>query len=162
LLASKSNYQNILDGTTVPGVVYPTSLSTNLTSKRTSHKIAEQGRRNRINTALQEMQALIPSPHLAARDAKSPDSSSTAAQLSNSKAAKVESAIDYIRTLKQQCSEKDRLLDQKDREMEALREELAALRRCSSATSSANAVDSDVQMTTEADSSRSPHAENAT
>ncbi|MEX5670002.1 helix-loop-helix domain-containing protein, partial [Pseudomonas neuropathica] len=58
--SSKSNYQNILDGTTVPGVVFPTSLSTNLTSKRTSHKIAEQGRRNRINMALQEMQALLP------------------------------------------------------------------------------------------------------
>ncbi|KAF2703970.1 hypothetical protein K504DRAFT_390977 [Pleomassaria siparia CBS 279.74] len=162
LLASKSNYQNILDGTTVPGVVYPTSLSTNLTSKRTSHKIAEQGRRNRINTALQEMQALIPSPHLAARDAKSPDSSSTAAQLSNSKAAKVESAIDYIRTLKQQCSEKDKLLDQKDQEMDALRKELATLKRSSSTVSSLNVGEADVQMTTEADSSPSTHSENAT
>lgn len=108
------------------------------------------------------MQALIPSPHLAARDAKSPDSSSTAAQLSNSKAAKVESAIDYIKQLKQQCSEKDRLLSQKDREMEALREELAALRRSSSAVSSSNAAEADVQMTTETGSSSSPHAENET
>ena len=108
------------------------------------------------------MQALIPSPHLAARDAKSPDSSSTAAQLSNSKAAKVESAIDYIRTLKQQCSEKDRLLDQKDREMEALRKELATLRRSGSATSNVNAMELDVKMTTEADLSTSPHTENAT
>jgi cell shape-determining protein MreC len=108
------------------------------------------------------MQALIPSPHLAARDAKSPDSSSTAAQLSNSKAAKVESAIDYIRTLKQECSEKDRLLDQKDREMEALRKELAALRRSSSAPSSTNAAEADVKMTTEVDSSTSPSVENAT
>jgi hypothetical protein len=55
LLASKSNYQNILEGTHLPGVSYPTELSTNLTSKRTSHKIAEQGRRNRINSALQEI-----------------------------------------------------------------------------------------------------------
>jgi vacuolar-type H+-ATPase subunit I/STV1 len=129
-LASKSNYQNILDGTTVPGVVYPTSLSTNLTSKRTSHKIAEQGRRNRINMALQEMQALLPSPLIGATDAKSPDSS--AAQSSNSKAAKVESAIDYIRQLKQEVSEKDRLIESKDQEMEQLRKELAALRRSSS------------------------------
>jgi hypothetical protein len=129
-LASKSNYQNILDGTTVPGVVYPTSLSTNLTSKRTSHKIAEQGRRNRINMALQEMQALLPSPLMAAQDAKSPDSS--AAQSSNSKAAKVESAIDYIRQLKQEVSERDQLIESKDLEMEQLRKELAALRRSSS------------------------------
>jgi hypothetical protein len=134
-LASKSNYQNILDGTTVPGVVYPTSLSTNLTSKRTSHKIAEQGRRNRINMALQEMQALLPSPLMAAQDAKSPDSS--AAQSSNSKAAKVESAIDYIRQLKQEVSERDRLIESKDLEMEQLRKELVALRRSSSVGSAA-------------------------
>ncbi|OAL05665.1 hypothetical protein IQ06DRAFT_211666 [Phaeosphaeriaceae sp. SRC1lsM3a] len=137
LLASKSNYQNILDGTTVPGVVYPTSLSTNLTSKRTSHKIAEQGRRNRINMALQEMQALLPSPIIAAADAKSPE---TAAQSSNSKAAKVESAIDYIKQLKQEVSEKDRLIESKDQEMEQLRKELAALRRSSSVGSAMEAT----------------------
>ena len=49
-LASKSNYQNILEGTHLPGVSYPETLAENLSSKRTSHKIAEQGRRNRINT----------------------------------------------------------------------------------------------------------------
>ncbi|KAL9103133.1 MAG: hypothetical protein Q9187_009042, partial [Circinaria calcarea] len=60
LLASKSNYQNILEGNHLPGVSYPSNLATNLTSKRTSHKIAEQGRRNRINTALGEIAALLP------------------------------------------------------------------------------------------------------
>ncbi|KAI9670961.1 MAG: hypothetical protein M1831_005046 [Alyxoria varia] len=60
LLASRSNYQNILEGSHLPGVSYPSELSTNLTSKRTSHKLAEQGRRNRINYALQEMQTLLP------------------------------------------------------------------------------------------------------
>ncbi|KAL8709586.1 MAG: hypothetical protein Q9220_005678 [cf. Caloplaca sp. 1 TL-2023] len=60
LLASKSNYQNLVEGTHLPGVSYPENLSTNLTSKRTSHKIAEQGRRNRINTALQEIASLLP------------------------------------------------------------------------------------------------------
>ncbi|XPS71193.1 hypothetical protein M3J07_003380 [Ascochyta lentis] len=131
LLASKSNYQNILDGTTVPGVSYPASLSTNLTSKRTSHKIAEQGRRNRINTALQEMQDLLPpGSQTGTPDAKSPE---TAAQSNNSKAAKVESAIDYIKHLKNEVSVKDQLLQQKDAEMEALRKQLAALRRSSSA-----------------------------
>lgn len=146
LLASKSNYQNILDGTTVPGVVYPTSLSTNLTSKRTSHKIAEQGRRNRINTALQEMQALLPSPQLGAKESKSPDSGS--AQSNNSKAAKVESAIEYIRQLQKQCSDKDKLLDQKDQEVEALRKELAALRR-SSSSGAVSSSDAPMQSTEE-------------
>ncbi|KAF9735341.1 hypothetical protein PMIN06_000575 [Paraphaeosphaeria minitans] len=145
LLASKSNYQNILDGTVVPGVSYPTSLSTNLTSKRTSHKIAEQGRRNRINTALQEMQALVPSPHLGAKESKSPESM-TAAQLNNSKAAKVESAIDYIKALQAQCSEKDKQLDKKDQELQALRKELAALKR-SSSTGGASSADTALQST---------------
>src|SRR5690606_1394565 len=38
LLASKSNYQNLLEGNHLPGVSYPEELSTGLTSKRTSHK----------------------------------------------------------------------------------------------------------------------------
>lgn len=155
LLASKSNYQNILDGTTVPGVVYPTSLSTNLTSKRTSHKIAEQGRRNRINTALQEMQALLPSPRIAAMEAKSPELSS-AAQSNNSKAAKVESAIEYIRELQKECSDKDKLLNQKDTEMEALRKELAALK------GDRNEVMAVAEVKTDSSQSSTPSTENAT
>jgi len=108
LLASKSNYQNILEGTHLPGVSYPETLSTNLTSKRTSHKIAEQGRRNRINTALQEIASLLPPqtpPMLANGQAGeggnvSPTmTTGTAAQQSNSKASTVELAIDYIKSL---------------------------------------------------------------
>ncbi|KAL8767984.1 MAG: hypothetical protein Q9209_005655 [Squamulea sp. 1 TL-2023] len=114
LLASKSNYQNLVEGTHLPGVSYPETLSTNLTSKRTSHKIAEQGRRNRINTALQEIASLLPptpngpSPKdgmngLTNGKVASPGASvmltGTAAQQSNSKASTVELAIDYIKTL---------------------------------------------------------------
>lgn len=116
LLASKSNYQNILEGTHLPGVSYPETLSTNLTSKRTSHKLAEQGRRNRINTALQEIASLLPpsTPNLNGNNAKSPSASGkdeptvragdamlsgTAAQQSSSKASTVELAIEYIKSL---------------------------------------------------------------
>ena len=118
LLASKSNYQNILEGTHLPGVSYPETLSTNLTSKRTSHKIAEQGRRNRINTALQEIASLLPPSTPQANgqpggtDANSPGlmTSGTLAQQSNSKASTVESAIEYIKTLQKELSEtKDKL-----------------------------------------------------
>lgn len=114
LLASKSNYQNILEGTHLPGVSYPETLSTNLTSKRTSHKIAEQGRRNRINTALQEIAGLLPpsTPQANGREGGmsgqvSPNMmmSGTAAQQSNSKAATVESAIDYIKSLQKELGE---------------------------------------------------------
>ncbi|KAA8576660.1 hypothetical protein EYC84_006748 [Monilinia fructicola] len=63
LLASKSNYQKILEGTHLPGVSYPSELSTNLTLKRTSHKLAEQGRRNRINLAITTLHDMIPSEY---------------------------------------------------------------------------------------------------
>jgi len=113
-LASRSNYQNLIEGTHVPGVSYPTELSTNLTSKRTSHKIAEQGRRNRINLALQEMLRLLPTASRSAETGQSPmeddegsgsgkkgeSCTSGGKSNGNSKAATVESAIEYIKSLK--------------------------------------------------------------
>ncbi|EPE07860.1 phosphorus acquisition-controlling protein [Ophiostoma piceae UAMH 11346] len=127
MLASKSNYQNILEGNTVPGVSYPSELSTNLTSKRTSHKIAEQGRRNRINSALQEIATLLPRPppdddapvgdvgsggekgdksdkgdNDKDKDDRKKDK---AGATPNSKASTVELAIDYIKQLKKEVAD---------------------------------------------------------
>lgn len=153
LLASKSNYQHLVDGTNVnvPGLEYPESLSTGLTSKRTSHKIAEQGRRNRINVALAEMGRLLPpelrgvkSPVLGAQDSKdgdadaSPGSGSLGAKKTNgagsgsggnanaghSKAATVESAIMYIRLLQQQAEDRERSIREKEKEILGLRKRL--------------------------------------
>lgn len=88
-LASKSNYQNIVDGThSQLGLSYPESLSADLTSKRTSHKLAEQGRRNRINSALADLAKLLAPTHQA-----------------SSKASTVEMAIEYIRSLKAELKE---------------------------------------------------------
>ena len=101
LLASKSNYQNIIEGTHLPGVLYPEALSENLTSKRTSHKIAEQGRRNRINGALQEIAALLPS----ASPMKPEGGSSSQTSQNNSKANTVEQAIDFIKALQKRIQE---------------------------------------------------------
>jgi hypothetical protein len=143
-LASRSNYQNLIEGTHVPGVSYPTELSTNLTSKRTSHKIAEQGRRNRINVALQEMLSLLPksSPLISARDGSSSngdgeaggDSGSRKGELGgknggNSKAATVESAIDYIRALQQETEEKSKAVEERDRECESLKKKLEEMEK---------------------------------
>lgn len=101
---------------------YPDSLSTGLTSKRTSHKVAEQGRRNRINDALKEMQSLLPkdnqpqlgkekghssddSPADAAAGAEEMEKRKEAAVKSNSsKAATVESANVYIRQMHEQMA----------------------------------------------------------
>ena len=108
-LASKSNYQNILEGTHLPGVSYPEALAENLSSKRTSHKIAEQGRRNRINTALKEIEALLPTSVASKKGRGSQDEAendkNSAANQSSSKASTVEMAIVYIRDLQAQLAE---------------------------------------------------------
>ncbi|TKA45472.1 hypothetical protein B0A54_04011 [Friedmanniomyces endolithicus] len=124
LLASKSNYQNLLEGNHLPGVKFPDSLSTGLTSKRTSHKVAEQGRRNRINDALKEMQALVPKEYLFGKGKHSSDESpeagvggegegcdgkeskeDAAAKSNSSKASTVESANVYIRNMQRRQAE---------------------------------------------------------
>ena len=104
LLMSKSNYQNILEGNTVPGVSYPSELSTNLTSKRTSHKIAEQGRRNRINSALQIMASLLPEPQKVVADEDAAEDKKDAKQVNtqSSKASVVENAIVHMKSLQQE------------------------------------------------------------
>lgn len=119
-LASKSNYQNILEGTHLPGVTYPEALAENLSSKRTSHKIAEQGRRNRINTALKEIESLLPpTPTLLANtkteNAGSPEEEmtekSTSANQTTSKASTVEMAIIYIKSLQAELHDTKAKLD---------------------------------------------------
>jgi hypothetical protein len=109
-LASKSNYQHILDGTLPSGVSYPEALAENLSSKRTNHKLAEQGRRNRINSALKEIEQLIPQQFIDARNAKEAaenggkinekEKEKEKANQTISKATAVEMAIDYIKALK--------------------------------------------------------------
>ncbi|KAB5551227.1 hypothetical protein GE09DRAFT_1190155 [Coniochaeta sp. 2T2.1] len=127
LLATKSNYQRILDGNTLPGVSYPTELSTNLTSKRTSHKIAEQGRRNRINSALLEMATLLP---VVKKDAKEEAEEEREREkekkegkgggVPNSKASTVELAIDYIRQLKREIEEANRRAEEAEERLKSV------------------------------------------
>ncbi|KAI1760339.1 helix-loop-helix DNA-binding domain-containing protein [Hypoxylon sp. FL1150] len=124
LLATKSNYQNILEGNTVPGVSYPSELSTNLTSKRTSHKIAEQGRRNRINSALQEIATLLPKgsvKELSEGDGEGGNGDKKDGKQSNtpnSKASTVESAIAYIKQLQEEIVLANRRADEAEKKLE--------------------------------------------
>ncbi|KAJ8131759.1 hypothetical protein O1611_g1862 [Lasiodiplodia mahajangana] len=123
LLASKSNYQRILEGNQVPGVTYPSELSTNLTSKRTSHKIAEQGRRNRINSALQEIATLLPKSALKESsegdgDTANGDKSDTKQpNAPNSKASTVESAIEYIKHLQKELAEANKRAEEAEKKL---------------------------------------------
>lgn len=127
LLATKSNYQRILEGNTVAGVSYPTELSTNLTSKRTSHKIAEQGRRNRINSALMEMATLLPQvkkdPKEEAAEAereREREKKGGGGNVPNSKASTVELAIDYIKQLKKEVEEANRRAEEAERKLKGV------------------------------------------
>jgi hypothetical protein len=146
LLASKSNYQNLIEGNTLPGVNYPADLSMNLTSKRTSHKLAEQGRRNRINSALQELAGLIPSSFniTAGKDGShssgdgdggSPDpvkeengghgkAPQTPTTAGSSKAATVEQATAYIKVLQSDKKDMEDKMKLMHDEMEALKQRL--------------------------------------
>ncbi|KAK5652580.1 hypothetical protein OQA88_10341 [Cercophora sp. LCS_1] len=118
LLATKSNYQRILEGNTVPGVSYPSELSTNLTSKRTSHKIAEQGRRNRINSALQEIATLLPQPPKESKVVEAEIDKKDKGGIPNSKASTVEMAIEYIKQLQQQVAEANRRAEEAEKKLE--------------------------------------------
>jgi hypothetical protein len=161
LLASKSNYQNLVEGNRLPGVNYPDSLSTGLTSKRTSHKVAEQGRRNRINEALKEMQSLIPkpskptrspskdddpdivvppSPDLAAEDEKLPEANGNSkeskeealSKSNSSKAATVELANEYIKKMQKDSAMQVAEVEMLKRENEELKRRLAGTSQTSS------------------------------
>lgn len=96
------------------GVSYPEALAENLSSKRTNHKLAEQGRRNRINSALKEIEALVPPDFVQARLAKEAALTGTkpgdkekdkATNQAISKASAVEMAIDYIKSLQKSLKE---------------------------------------------------------
>lgn len=134
LLTTKSNYQNILEGNHLPGVSYPSELSTNLTSKRTSHKIAEQGRRNRINVALQEIATLLPPAKSAGKpcsggdeeakeDSGGGDNEKAAGPKgtsAGSKASTVEQAIEYIKKLKEEVEMANRRAEEAERRVKEM------------------------------------------
>ncbi|KAF4472707.1 Phosphorus acquisition-controlling [Fusarium albosuccineum] len=121
LLMSKSNYQNILEGNKVPGVSYPSELSTNLTSKRTSHKIAEQGRRNRINSALQIMAGLLPGGDKGSAGEEGDKKEGKQANSQNSKASVVENAIVHMKNLEQENVDLKNELEELKKQLEGLK-----------------------------------------
>ncbi|KAL6358148.1 hypothetical protein LRP88_08328 [Fusarium phalaenopsidis] len=121
LLMSKSNYQNILEGNKVPGVSYPSELSTNLTSKRTSHKIAEQGRRNRINSALQIMAGLLPGGDKGSAGEEGDKKEGKQANAQNSKASVVENAIVHLKNLEQENVDLKKEVEELKKQLEGLK-----------------------------------------
>lgn len=120
LLASKSNYQCIVDGNhSQLGLSYPDHLLTSVISKRKSHSTAERSRRDRLKNALQRMSELLPKDSYAScADDKIPiglsvgeAGNSIGARTRNvpsqttCKASIVETAIDYIQSLQKEVLE---------------------------------------------------------
>ncbi|KAJ9643382.1 hypothetical protein H2199_004061 [Coniosporium tulheliwenetii] len=144
LLASRSNYQNLIEGTAVPGVSYPETLATDLTAKRTSHKLAEQeggiglmSRWRRWRSCCRALRFRFRRPRRArgvgkrgegAVSCKSPDGGAgREGKEGASKAATVEKAIEYIRTLQREAGARDRVIREREGEIAALRERLSLL-----------------------------------
>ncbi|PRT53798.1 hypothetical protein B9G98_01418 [Wickerhamiella sorbophila] len=89
LLASKSNIQSIMEGVHQQmGLKYSEDMTSELSSKKKNHKMAEQERRNRMNSALVELSRLV---------------AMSSTQLS--KAATVEAAIEYIKRAQSRIAE---------------------------------------------------------
>ncbi|KAF2205093.1 hypothetical protein GQ43DRAFT_66981 [Delitschia confertaspora ATCC 74209] len=133
ILASKSNYEHMIQGTAPPGVTFSDELRKDITAKKTSHKLAEQGRRDRINRAVEQLDALI-SPIMPAQDAEMPDLTGPGPgggagaggergkeKQADCKASKIEKAVVCVTHL---LKEKER----SEREMESLRREVEALK----------------------------------
>ncbi|KAF9925499.1 hypothetical protein BGZ67_008575 [Mortierella alpina] len=91
-LASKSNYQNILDGDhTALGLSYNTDLHSGIELRRTSHKAAEQKRRDSLKNCFDDLRHMIPNIQ-----EKSP-----------SKVFLLKKSFDYICNLKSDVAKRD-------------------------------------------------------
>ncbi|KAF9172510.1 hypothetical protein BGX20_005470 [Mortierella sp. AD010] len=91
-LASKSNYQNILDGDhTALGLSYNTDLHSGIELRRTSHKAAEQKRRDSLKHCFDDLRQMIPNIQ-----EKSP-----------SKVFLLKKSFDYICNLKSEVAKRD-------------------------------------------------------
>lgn len=92
----KSNYHNLLEGTHHHlGLQSADQITTELRSKKAVHKLAEQERRNRMNVAITDLAKVL---------GPAPDDGKTVA----SKAATVERATEYIKSLKKRLEEYER------------------------------------------------------
>lgn len=103
MLASKSNYQHIVDGTYDQlNISYPSNMTQGLETRRTSHKAAEQKRRDHLKESFEQLRNVL---------ADRPDAGA--------------SKIVLLKRGYEQLVDQQRHLAQKDREIAKLRELLA-------------------------------------
>ncbi|KAG9295009.1 hypothetical protein G9A89_017803 [Geosiphon pyriformis] len=133
-LAQKSNYQNILEGTAKSlGISYPSDLQSSLESRRTTHKAAEQKRRDSLKQSFDELKKVVPyksmlnnNKSISSNSSNNGDSSSggkngDGTMKNVSKLFLLKRAHDHIVELQQKNKEKDDVIGKLMKELEALK-----------------------------------------
>lgn len=122
-LASKSNYQCIIEGEHASLGPYPDDLIQQVVSKRVSHSEAERARRERLNNALQKLAEILAGdpkegPLADVQDIQDPipsregaETFSSAITEPNTKAEIVERAIVYIKSQKRIAREMEATIE---------------------------------------------------
>ncbi|CAG8519939.1 17014_t:CDS:2 [Dentiscutata heterogama] len=136
-LASQSNYKNILEGTSKSlGISYSSDVHSSLESRRTTHKAAEQKRRDSLKQSFDELKKVIPLHSITSDNTKgnnkngcgndrnttkgkSCDSNGSSKNIS--KLLLLKRAHDHIVELHQQTKEKDELIQKLTNELDELK-----------------------------------------
>ncbi|CAG8560695.1 323_t:CDS:2 [Acaulospora colombiana] len=141
-LAKKSNYQSILEGTAKSlGISYPSDVHSSLESRRTTHKAAEQKRRDSLKQSFDELKKVVPFQSISSGNGNNGSGNSSSGSDGNnncnssgkngdgnpsmknvSKLFLLKRAHDYIVELHKQTREKDDIIQK-------LREELGELKQ---------------------------------
>ncbi|CAG8724944.1 6442_t:CDS:2 [Dentiscutata erythropus] len=136
-LASQSNYKNILEGTSKSlGISYSSDVHSSLESRRTTHKAAEQKRRDSLKQSFDELKKVVPLHSITSNNikgnnkngcgndrnttkGKSCDSNGSSKNIS--KLLLLKRAHDHIVELHQQTKEKDELIQKLTNELDELK-----------------------------------------
>ncbi|CAG8467479.1 2869_t:CDS:2 [Gigaspora rosea] len=137
-LASQSNYKNILEGTSKSlGISYSSEVHSSLESRRTTHKAAEQKRRDSLKQSFDELKKVVPLHSITSNNTKGNsnkngngnDRNTTKGKICDSngspknvsKLLLLKRAHDHIVELQQQSKEKDELIQKLTNELDELK-----------------------------------------
>ena len=139
-LSLKSNYQNVLEGRGKDlGIGFPTESHTGVAVKKTSHKAAEQKRRDSLKSGFDDLRILLPpityDPDKDGDGAERPAGSlpprgppRNMPGVANEHPNRGVSKLALLRAANEHIVRLQRRVDRRDHLMEKMREELAALR----------------------------------
>ncbi|CAG8439467.1 7654_t:CDS:10 [Scutellospora calospora] len=143
-LASQSNYKNILEGTSKSlGISYSSDVHSSLESRRTTHKAAEQKRRDSLKQSFDELKKVVPLHSVTSNNTKGNNNKNSNGNDRNvtkvkscdsngslknvSKLLLLKRAHDHIVELHQQTKEKDELIQKLTNELDELKIKLCPI-----------------------------------